>query len=118
MKEVKINFDYSKDAGFESGQTASPEIREILFFLLKEKYKQNPNTCVSVHCVSGLERSSVMVAMALMELGMSYEEAAELIRHKQVDSLKSRQVRLKSVKKNNQKIPKLFYNILKRKIFK
>jgi protein tyrosine phosphatase type 4A len=35
---------------------------------------------VAVHCVAGLGRAPVLVAIALMELGMKYEDAVELIR--------------------------------------
>lgn len=35
---------------------------------------------MAVHCVAGLGRAPVMVAIALIELGMKYEEAVETIR--------------------------------------
>ncbi len=81
-----------KEAAFPDGQTPPPEIRDQWFNLLKEQFKQNPNTCVAIHCVAGLGRAPVMVALALMELGMSYEEAVELIRSKRRGALNSRQL--------------------------
>ena len=39
-----------------------------------------PEAAVAVHCVAGLGRAPVMVAIALIELGMKYEEAVETIR--------------------------------------
>lgn len=80
------------DAAFPDGQTPPPEIRDQWFNLLKEQFRQNPNTCVAIHCVAGLGRAPVMVALALMELGMSYEEAVELIRLKRKGALNSRQL--------------------------
>lgn len=92
FKSGKLNDLTFKDAAFEDGQTPPPEIREKWFHLLKDQFRQNPNTCVAIHCVAGLGRAPVMVAMALMELGMSYEEAVELIRSKRRGALNSKQL--------------------------
>lgn len=42
--------------------------------------QDQPESSVAVHCVAGLGRAPVMVAIALMELGLKYEEAVEMIR--------------------------------------
>lgn len=48
--------------------------------LLKQRFRADAGSCVAVHCVAGLGRAPVLVALALMELGLKYEDAVELIR--------------------------------------
>jgi protein tyrosine phosphatase type 4A len=87
-----LSSNEKKDAAFPDGQTPPAEIRDEWFTLLKEQFRQTPNTCVAIHCVAGLGRAPVMVALALMELGMSYEEAVELIRSKRRGALNTKQL--------------------------
>ena len=48
--------------------------------LLRDRHREDPGRTVAVHCVAGLGRAPVLVAIALIELGMRYEDAVELIR--------------------------------------
>lgn len=50
------------------------------FELLKNRFRESPDACVAVHCVAGLGRAPVLVALALIELGLKYEDAVALIR--------------------------------------
>lgn len=54
----------------------------MLYFYIYviSSYQDDPEACVAVHCVAGLGRAPVLVALALIELGLKYEEAVEMIR--------------------------------------
>lgn len=56
------------------------QVIEEWFEVLKTRFKEKPEACIAVHCVAGLGRAPVLVALALIELGMKYEDAVELIR--------------------------------------
>lgn len=50
------------------------------FQLCKTSFKEHPDKSIAVHCVAGLGRAPVLVAIALIETGMKYEDAVEMIR--------------------------------------
>lgn len=52
----------------------------IINVICGSRVQNKPEAAVAVHCVAGLGRAPVMVAIALIELGMKYEEAVETIR--------------------------------------
>nr|KAG5688375.1 hypothetical protein BaRGS_010518 [Batillaria attramentaria] len=70
------------DWQFDDGSPPPQEVVSNWFNLLKSRFKEDPGCCVAVHCVAGLGRAPVLVAIALMEAGMKYEDAVELIRQK------------------------------------
>lgn len=68
------------DLMYDDGTFPPNDIVEEWFKVLKNQFNEHPEGCVAVHCVAGLGRAPVMVALALIELGLKYEEAVELIR--------------------------------------
>jgi len=46
---------------------------------LKSEFSAKPDTCIGVHCVTGLGRAPVLVGVSLIELGMKYEDAVDLV---------------------------------------
>ncbi|XP_044741813.1 protein tyrosine phosphatase type IVA 2 [Chrysoperla carnea] len=80
------------DLMFEDGTFPPPEIINEWFQLLKKHSREHPDACIAVHCVAGLGRAPVLVAVALMELGLRYEEAVELIREKRRGAINAKQL--------------------------
>ncbi|KAM6323491.1 protein tyrosine phosphatase type IVA 1 isoform 2-T2 [Aegotheles albertisi] len=60
--------------------------------LLKVKFREEPGCCIAVHCVAGLGRAPVLVALALIECGMKYEDAVQFIRQKRRGAFNSKQL--------------------------
>ncbi|XP_036955053.1 protein tyrosine phosphatase type IVA 1 isoform X1 [Acanthopagrus latus] len=68
------------DWPFDDGAPPSNQIVDDWLNLLKLKFREEPGCCVAVHCVAGLGRAPVLVALALIECGMKYEDAVQFIR--------------------------------------
>uniref|UniRef100_A0A0N4ZWG6 protein-tyrosine-phosphatase n=1 Tax=Parastrongyloides trichosuri TaxID=131310 RepID=A0A0N4ZWG6_PARTI len=61
------------------------------------------SACIGIHCVAGLGRAPVLVAIALMEAGVGYEETILAIRQKRRGAFNERQLNfLKSYKGSGQ----------------
>lgn len=80
------------DMQFDDGTPPPPDIVEGWFDLLRSRFREEPEACVAVHCVAGLGRAPVLVALALIELGMRYEDAVELIRQKRRGAINAKQL--------------------------
>lgn len=80
------------DLAFDDGTFPPQNIVDEWFEILKQRFTEDPETCVAVHCVAGLGRAPVLVALALIELGLKYEAAVELIRDKRRGAINAKQL--------------------------
>ena len=61
------------ELSFPDGSAPTQEIVDKWLNLVNKEFQANSDTCIGVHCVTGLGRAPVLVATALIELGMKYE---------------------------------------------
>uniref|UniRef100_A0A671TQC3 Protein tyrosine phosphatase 4A3 n=1 Tax=Sparus aurata TaxID=8175 RepID=A0A671TQC3_SPAAU len=80
------------DWPFDDGAPPPSKLVDDWLSLLKKKFQEDPGCCVAVHCVAGLGRAPVLVALALIESGMKYEDAIQLIRQKRRGAINSKQL--------------------------
>ncbi|CDW52803.1 Y phosphatase domain containing protein [Trichuris trichiura] len=99
------------DWEFPDGSPPPKEVRDKWMELLKDRFSSNPGTCVAVHCVAGLGRSvvvnamlslpilaisfcraPVLVALALIEAGLKFEDAVDLIRQNRRGAINQKQL--------------------------
>jgi len=80
------------DLNFPDGQAPPQDVIDIWFDLLRTKLTEQPQACIAVHCVAGLGRAPLLVALALIERGMKYEDAVELIRSKRKGAINQKQL--------------------------
>ncbi|MGH0166593.1 UNVERIFIED_CONTAM: hypothetical protein FKN15_051010 [Acipenser sinensis] len=80
------------DWPFDDGAPPSNQIVDDWLNLLKAKFREESGCCIAVHCVAGLGRAPVLVALALIECGMKYEDAVQFIRQKRRGAFNSKQL--------------------------
>lgn len=80
------------DWKFDDGSHPPMDVIDDWLNLLKARFRDDPGCCVAVHCVAGLGRAPVLVALALTECGMKYEDAVELIRNKRRGAINAKQL--------------------------
>ena len=80
------------DWPFDDGAPPSNQIVDDWLRLVKIKFREDRGCCIAVHCVAGLGRAPVLVALALIEGGMKYEDAVQFIRQKRRGAFNSKQL--------------------------
>nr|XP_058138330.1 protein tyrosine phosphatase type IVA 1-like [Dasypus novemcinctus] len=80
------------DWPFDDGTSPSNQIVDDWLSLVKTRFREEPGCCIAVHCVAGLGRAPVLVAIALIEGGMKNEDAVAFIRQKRRGAFNSKQL--------------------------
>lgn len=69
-----------QDLAFEDGAAPPFDIIKKWMELIDQISGEDQGSCIAVHCVAGLGRAPVLVAVALIEYGLKYHVAVEKIR--------------------------------------
>ncbi|XP_065175477.1 PRL-1 phosphatase-like [Sycon ciliatum] len=77
---------------FDDGSAPPPEILSNWLELIEKRFGEASDNCIAVHCVAGLGRAPVMVAIALIESGIKYHDAVEFIRERRKGAFNMKQL--------------------------
>ena len=80
------------DWPFDDGAAPPRDIVQSWLDLLKTRLQENSDAVIAIHCVAGLGRAPVLVALALIEYGMKYEDAVEYIRQRRRGAINTKQL--------------------------
>lgn len=80
------------DLQIVDGAPPSNEIIENWLSLVATAFEESPEKYIAVHCVAGLGRAPVLVAIALIEYGMKYADAVEFIRERRRGAINAKQL--------------------------
>jgi len=89
LRALSINVH---DMPFPDGGAPSDDVVLKWLNLLKANYKEDEKETIGVHCVAGLGRAPVLVAIALIEGGMNPLQAVNYIRERRRGSINMKQL--------------------------
>ncbi|XP_055233894.1 protein tyrosine phosphatase type IVA 1-like isoform X3 [Gorilla gorilla gorilla] len=81
-----------EDRPFGDGAPPSNQIVADWLHFVKIKFHEEPGCYIAVHCIVGLGRAPVLVALALIEGGMKHEDAVQFTGQKRRGAFKSKQL--------------------------
>jgi len=96
------------DWTFDDGGWPPNEIVQKFLSLCLEVFNTT-NECIAIHCVAGLGRAPVLVAIALLEAGMKCDDAIFLIRSQRRGALNDKQLEYLKQYKSLGRLRKLRY---------
>jgi len=91
------------EMSFPDGGSPADSVVDEWLKLLKNSYKKDQKETIGVHCVAGLGRAPVLVAIALIEGGMNPLEAVDFIRERRRGSINMKQLQWLKAYKNRSK---------------
>jgi len=78
---------------FPDGGFPTDNVVNDFLNVCKTAFKANKDAAVGVHCVAGLGRAPVLVAIVLIEMGVNYDDAISQIREKRKGAINAKQLK-------------------------
>ncbi|PJF16859.1 hypothetical protein PSACC_03336 [Paramicrosporidium saccamoebae] len=78
---------------FPDGDAPPDSIVSAWMTLVETTFKEGSHDAIAVHCVAGLGRAPVLVAIALIEAGMSPLDAVSFLRERRRGAINNKQLR-------------------------
>jgi len=81
------------ELSFPDGDPPPEDVVMKWLELVRDEFSKTENSTIAVHCVAGLGRAPVLVAIALIEMGMDPMDAIAFIRKRRRGAINARQLK-------------------------